>query len=322
MPEGARAFDICAGDADALCAVLQWRLHEPKVAQMVSGPLCVTDSLGNFPVFPGDELLVCNVPIQVSRTPVTQTPARHATVQYLDCRGPASLLWHLQAKGTIPTSAKVCSSLLVNHLLQGKFRGWALVGAYGSAVQFDSEAQALAPGCSAGERKRLQQLGEAISYNAGVLHPRYVYMEPAHLYAQLARYDDPLDFLQAEPVAAELDGVFQSDLQKALAWKPYWKDAHATVYVLPDEGWAYRVARQLKSRLAVLNPGRAIAVLSPAGSGSVRVAVQSGLDVRATVAPKKWLIEKLPLNEVDNFVGAFSASGWGGLRSPVFRAWS
>ena len=318
---GSRALDVCAGDADALCAVLQWRLHEPKAAQMVSGPLCATASLGRFQLLPGDDVLVCNVPFNSQPAPGMSGPIGNARVQYLDCRGQAPGDSSPYSKAGHSTDAKVCTSLLVNHLLQGKFGGWALVGAYGSQVQQGVNAHALQLGFSAGARKRLQRLGEVITYNAEVIHPRYLYAEPATLYARLLRYDDPLEFLQSESLADELDELRQSDLQTGLAWKPYWRDAHASVYVLPDEAWAARVARYLKSRLAILDPERAIAVLSPAGTGSYRAAVQPGLMVRNAVTPKKWLIEHLPMNEVDNFVGAFSASGWGGLRTPVFRAW-
>ncbi len=316
-----RAIDICAGDADALCAVLQWRLHEPKAVQMVSGPLCATDALGRFRVLPGDEVLVCNVPFNRQSALGTCAPVGNARVQYLDCRGPAECHSSPYWSAGHATDAKVCTSLLVNHLLHGKFLGWALVGAYGSPGQHGVNAQAIRLGCSPSVRKRLQRLGEVITYNAEVVHPRYVYLEPAALYARLLRYDNPLDFLQSDPLADELDGLLQSDLQTGLACKPYWEDAHASVYVLPDEAWAYRVARQLKSRLAALAPERAIAVLSPAGTGSFRAAVQPALKAGQTFTPKKWLIEHLPPNEVDNFVGAFSASGWGGLRTPVFRAW-
>lgn len=318
---GSRAFDVCAGNADALCAVLQWRLHEPKVTHMVSGPLCVTDSLGSFHALPDDDLLVCNVPLEVRQASGLHAQARKARVQYLDCRGRTTGHVQSQLQGPSSSAAMVCTSLLVNHLLGGKYGGWALVGAYGSTVTMGADTQAMRLGCSDSEREYLRRLGESISYNAEVLHPRHIYLEPANLYARLARYEDPLDFLQAEALADDLDGVRQSDLQKALAWRPYWKDAHASVYVLPDVDWASRVARQLKLRLASLDPDRAIAVLSPAEAGGFRVAVQPGIKVRKSATAKKWLIEHLPQNEVDNFVGAFSASGWGGLRSPVFRAW-
>jgi hypothetical protein len=91
---------------------------------------------------------------------------------------------------------------------------------------------------------------------------------------------------------------------------------------MPDEDWAYRVAKLFKLQLVERDPHRVFAVLSPAGTGSVRVAVQAGLTACKALKPRKWLIDRLPLAEVDHFVAAFSASGWGGLRSPVFRAWN
>jgi hypothetical protein len=32
-----RYIDVCNGDADGLCAIVQWRLHEPRAATLVTG---------------------------------------------------------------------------------------------------------------------------------------------------------------------------------------------------------------------------------------------------------------------------------------------
>ena len=34
---GGRCIDVCNGDADGRCAVLQWRLHHPAPAALVTG---------------------------------------------------------------------------------------------------------------------------------------------------------------------------------------------------------------------------------------------------------------------------------------------
>jgi hypothetical protein len=317
----ARAIDVCTGDADGLCSILQWRLHEPKLTSMVSGPLCVTDAIRNFQVFPGDEVLVCNLPLKFDPSTQSHASGRRATVQYLDCRAHDASACRLRKSAVSAASPTACTSQVVDHLLQGAFRGWAMVGAYGSHRQHWADAQATASGLGVGARNQLQCLGEVISYNAEVTHARHLYLEPAHLYAQLAHYQDPLEFMQAESLADELDALRQADLRKAFALLPYWSDARASVYVLPDEDWASRVARQFQARLNGMNPERTFAVLSPSGAGTVRVAVQTGMKTFKVVRPKRWLIGHLPLAEVDNFVGAFSASGWGALRTPVFRAW-
>jgi hypothetical protein len=286
---------------------------------MVSVPLCAIASLRNFQTLPGDEVLACNVPLYPARFASGNGKAQQASIQCLNYRA-----CHPNFRRPITmhhAAANGCTSLMVDCLLQGKYRGWALVGAYGKQLKHLADAQATVMGIGAAEREGLQRLGELISYNADVAHTRHLYLEPANLYAQLARYQDPLEFLRCESLAEDLDGVRQSDLERALALPAYWKDGHASVFVLPDQDWASRVSSHFKSRLCEMEPHRAHAVLTPSDTGFFRAAVQASIMPGYQARPKRWLIDHLPAGEVDHLISAFSATRWGALRSPVFRAW-
>jgi LemA protein len=169
----------------------------------------------------------------------------------------------------------------------------------------------MAMGLSAAACEGLQRLGEVISYNAEVAHCRHLYLEPANLYAQLARYPDPLEFLRRESLAHELDALRQSDLRRALALPAYWNDGHASVFVLPPADWASRIASTFHTRLGELQPHRAHAVLTPSDDGCLRAMVQARTLPGSLASPKRWLIEHLPSHELDHFVSAFSATRWG-----------
>ena len=54
-----RRFDVCNGDADGLCAVRQWRLHEPAAATLVTGLKREITLLQRVPADLADEVLVC-----------------------------------------------------------------------------------------------------------------------------------------------------------------------------------------------------------------------------------------------------------------------
>lgn len=323
-PTRGHLFDVCAGDADGLCATLQWRMQHPENTQLLAGLHDDTALLQNLQARPGDALMVCSLPFDANRGPVQRLLQKGATVRYLDHRDADPLPTHPRLHATKDASQYPCTSLLVDRLIGGAARGWALVGAYGSNLRGLADRMAQSMGWLREACERLRKLGELISYNARATTPRDAYISPASLYAQMARYADPLELLEHENLAGELAALRCDDLQQALAWAPYWQDAKASVLVLPDTPWGHRASGCLGGELARLDPERAHAVLRPHGDGFLEVRVQAanrdeaGLGTRA----RRWMIERLPVAELDFFIRAFSASGWGELRSPVFRAWS
>ena len=220
-------------------------------------------------------------------------------------------------------AADDCNSLQIDQLLGGSHRPWALVGAYGNhhkqaADRLGRESQFTPQDCA-----QLQTLGELISYNASPLQPGYAYLAPGALYARLRQHEDPLKLMRCDPLVQELDALRQRDLQQAMALSPYWQDAQASVYLLPDAPWSHRASGLLNNQLAALEPERANAVLRPMAAGTFQAQVQAGMRrVAHSGEPRrKWIIDHLPATEVDCFITAFSASRWGALRTPVFRAW-
>ena len=67
-----RRFDVCNGDADGLCAVLQWRLHEPAEATLVTGLKREIALLQRVPPDAADEVLVCDLSLQRNRAALLQ----------------------------------------------------------------------------------------------------------------------------------------------------------------------------------------------------------------------------------------------------------
>lgn len=328
---GSRCVDVCNGDADGLCSILQWRRHEPKASTIVTLLRHEASLWGRVHTRPGDEFLLCDIPLEPNRATLLQLLNGGARVHYLNHHDTEDIPWHPQLQATVDSSHEACTSLIVDRLLGGKYRDWAVVGAYGDQLTRVANRLASGLGFMKDVRTRLRELGELISYNACVPHEKDAYLAPARLYERLSRYPGPLDFLQSESLVAELNAVRLEDLNKASALTPYWQDACACVYVLPDAPWAHRVASSLYYRIAAAEPQRAHAFLRPLKDGyfeaKVHAARNAGADLpkpehteRASRRPRAWVIEHLPNGEIDHFIRAFSASQWGRLRSPIFRA--
>ncbi len=318
---GGQNIDVCNGDADGLCAVLQWRLHHPAPATLVTGMKREIELLERVHAGPGDELLVCDISMARNRPALLRLLAQGAHVRYFDHHAVADVPVHPNLEPHIELGAGVCTSLLMDRHLGGAYSSWALVGAYGDNLGETADALADNAGLGREQRARLRRLGEAINYNAYGEDEADVHIAPARLYAIMARYCDPLELLAREPFAAELDALRRADLEQALALSPHWQDDRGSVHLLPDAPWSRRVSGSLANQLARLQPTRSHAVLKPLRGGGYLVSVRAprvaagganelcsrfGGAGRAAAAG----IDRLPAAELEQFIREFAGARW------------
>jgi hypothetical protein len=323
-----RDIDICNGDADGLCAVLQWRLHDPAQATLVTGLKRDIELLKRVQAEPGDRLLVCDISMHRNRAALLRLLEQGARVRYFDHHAVSDVPTHPNLESHLEFGGTVCTSLLMDRHLGGAHRAWALVGAYGDNLGLVADALAQGPGGPGGtpwsgaDRARLRWLGEAINYNAYGEEEEDAHIAPALLYRTMARYPDPLEFLRHEAVAQELDRLRRADLAMGESLAPHWENERACVVVLPDAPWSRRVVGALANRLAAAYPARAHAVLKPLRDGGFMGSVRAPLAApfgahelcgrfggagRAAAAG----IDHLPDHDLERFVSEFAAAAWG-----------
>ncbi|ABE42884.1 hypothetical protein [Polaromonas sp. JS666] len=322
VPPGQRRVDVCNGDADGLCAVLQWRLQTPAPATLVTGLKREIALLDRVQAMPGDELLVCDLSLQRNRTALLRLLAQGARVRYFDHHAACDVPPHPNLHTHIELGSQTCTSLLMDRHLGGAQRLWALAGAYGDNLTAVADALAADSGVGSEDRARLRMLGEAINYNAYGEDERDVYIPPARLYETLSRYRDPLDLSLHETIVRPLDALRRADLRQAAQVPPHWQNGRASVYLLPDAPWSRRVIGCLANELASARPAMAHAVLKAVRAGGYVVSVRAPLSAaggarelclrfggagRAGAAG----IDDLPARDLDRFIQAFGAARWG-----------
>lgn len=326
----ARRFDVCNGDADGLCATLQWRLHQPASAQLLTGLKREITLVERVSAQAGDEVNVFDLSMSRNRESVQRLLGAGVRVRYFDHHAVQDIPSHPLFEPHIDCADDVCTSLLVDRHLGGAFRAWALVGAYGDNLAAVADRLALHASFEPGTGALLRRLGEAINYNAYGDDERDVHIAPQRLYALMARYPDPLDMLAHEAVVDEIDAVRHADLRQALDVPPAWQDDGGSVHVLSDAPWSRRVLGCLANELANADPRRAHAVLKQQGKGyavSVRAPLEApsgahefcsrfGGGGRARAAG----IDALPPEELTRFVCAFATARWGSVRSRETQA--
>ncbi len=256
-----RFFDVCNGDADGLCAVLQWRLATPQTAQLVTGRKRELSLLQQVVAEAGDEVLVCDLSMQRNHAALLRLLEQGVRVRYFDHHKVDAVPQHPGLEAHIDFDPRVCTSLLVDRALGGRFRAWALVGAYGDNLAPVADALAAEMGLDDAARGALRRLGEGINYNAYGDEPGDQHIAPQRLYSLLSHHAHPLDFLRCEAVGAELNALRLADLQLALGHALHSAGSAACWMQLPDAPWSRRVIGGLANTLASADPHKAHAVL-------------------------------------------------------------
>lgn len=315
-------IDVCNGDADGLCAVVQWRLHAPCESRLVTGLKRDIELLERVQAGRGDELLVCDLSMRRNHKALMRLLDAGVRVQYFDHHEVDAIPVHPLLEAHIDVASDVCTSLLVDRHLGGEFRAWAVVGAFGDNLTAVADRLAVDMGLPDGDRLRLRNLGESINYNAYGDTEQDVHIQPAQLFEILLRFPDPLALLKHHRIGQELDSLRHDDLHRAQALAPHCQDARTSVYVLPDAAWSRRVMGCLINVLASDHPQRAHALLKATATGDFVVSVRApqifptgaaefcrhfGGDGRAGAAG----IDHLPAHQLNDFIDAISQFPWG-----------
>jgi hypothetical protein len=321
-----RRFDVCNGDADGLCAVVQWRQLDPAPAELVTGLKRDIELLRRVRAQARDEVLVCDLSMQRNLPDLLRLLDQGASVRYFDHHAVEHVPRHPRLQAWLDDSPRMCSSLLVDRYLGGRRRAWALVGAYGDNLVEVADALARDLGLEAEQRATLLRLGQAVNYNAYGDDERDVLIPPANLYGLLLRHADPLRLLEQEPILRDIEALREADLEQALRLGPWREHARGRIWRLPDAAWSRRVGGSLANVLAGLRPELAHAVLRDTAAGPLVASVRAPLRLprgahelcrrfggagRAAAAG----IDDLAPGELGRFVEAFEAGDW--VRGPV-----
>ncbi len=316
-----RRIDVCNGDADGLCAVVQWRQVDPAPAELVTGLKRDIELLRGVRARADDEVLVCDLSMQRNLHELLRLLDEGARVRYFDHHAVEQVPRHPRLQAWLDDSPRMCSSLLVDRFLGGRRRAWALVGAYGDNLVEVADALARQQGFDAEQRAALQRLGQAVNYNAYGDEERDVLIPPAKLYGLLLRHEDPLLLPGQEPILRDIEALREADLAQALRLGPWREHAQGRIWRLPDAAWSRRVGGSLANLLAGQRPELAHAVLRQTAAGSLVASVRAPLRSpwgahalcrrfggagRAAAAG----IDRLAAGELQGFVEAFEAGDW------------
>ncbi|KVW96889.1 hypothetical protein [Thiobacillus denitrificans] len=274
-------IDVFNGDADGICALHQLRLDEPADSELVTGPKRDISLLKRVKAQAGDRITVLDIALSKNREALDRLLATGAQVRYFDHHQPGDIPAHPHFEPHIDTDANVCTSLLVNHYLQGRQLAWAVTAAFGDNLA-DAARQAAGPlNLSADQLAQLQSLGECLNYNGYGETLDDLFFDPADLYRQLRPFADPFAFIAESPAYQILKTGYQDDMARAVALDATETRDTGRIFMLPAEKWARRISGVFGNQLAVESPAQAHAVLTAKAGGGYLVSVRAPLIARS-----------------------------------------
>ncbi|HEY0635394.1 MAG TPA: acetyltransferase [Gammaproteobacteria bacterium] len=309
-------IDVFNGDADGLCALQQLRLAEPQESVLITGPKRDISLLKRVVAQAGDQVTVLDVSLDKNREALLTLLAQGVAVRYFDHHFAGDIPQHPALQIHIDTSPEICTSLLVNQHLDGRFCAWAVTGAFGDNFHVQARAAAQHLALSAAELEQLCELGTLLNYN-GYGEGDEIFFQPDELFRRLHPFASPFDFIAQEEAFAVLREGYRKDMESMAAMRPEVSEEHIAVYILPNAAWARRASGVFANGLVDSAPQRAHAILSGLPAGGYQVSVRAprnnpaGADTLcrafATGGGRKAAagINQLPEADLDRFIDAF-----------------
>ncbi len=272
---GVSAYDVFNGDADGICALHQLRLAVPVDAVLVTGVKREVQLLKRFESVAGDLITVLDIALDANLDALKQHLANGAVISYFDHHTAKMAFEHPRLAFHWDDAVDVCSSILVNRHLQGRYASWANVAAFGDNLIETGYAMAARAGLRPGQAGLLLELGTLLNYNAYGENIDDLNWHPADLYRHLHQYEDPFDMIAESAVFGELRLAYAEDMAMLEGVQPYGERSHAAMYVLPNQAWARRISGLLANKLAHGARDKSFAVLTQKTDGNYVVSVRS-----------------------------------------------
>ena len=253
-------------------------MAHPIESQLISGAKRDVKLLARVVADPGDRVAVFDISLDSNRVDLERLLDLGARVQYFDHHDAGELPMSSRFEGHIDTSTDVCTSIIVDRFLEGRFRHWAVAAAFGDNLPAAAIALARLAGLTEAQQQVLKHLGECLNYNGYGDTVEDLFFDPVVLYRSVSRYENPFEFAAVAPEMNILAKGFAEDIRWLEGLRPRRDDDCCRIFVLPASAQARRSSGTLANRVAVERPKLAHAVLTPNSRGTYTVSVRAPVD--------------------------------------------
>ncbi|TLU67676.1 DHH family phosphoesterase [Thalassotalea litorea] len=272
-------YDVFNGDADGILALLQLRLAEPKTSTLITGVKRDISLLKQVDLTQATSVTVLDISMEKNIDALQPLLDKQIPVVYIDHHRSGDIPASSFLNAMVNTSPEVCTSLLVNDHLKGKFYLWAIAAAFGDNLQATAHRHAKKLGLSSQLTQQLEQLGVYINYNGYGRSTDDLHFHPAKLYEKLLGFESPEPlFSDKDSLYYQLQQAYNDDMAKASRAEVLFDVEHCKVACLEDAAWSRRVSGVFGNDLANQSPDKAHAVFTKNIDDSYTVSVRAPLN--------------------------------------------
>ena len=268
-------IDIFNGDADGILALHQLRLYNPQKSRLVTGVKRDTLLLQQALSASNSMITVLDISSHANRESLLQLLNQGNTIHYFDHHFAGKMVESPLFYSHIDTSPSVCTSILVDRFLAGKYRLWAVAAAFGDNLHASAFQLAESLKLEGQHIEKLRELGELINYNAYGETLDDLHFSPESLFLNLHSFTDPFEFIQSSGELKQLREGFQNDMRKAQEKKALGQSSGGRIFHFPNARWSRRVSGVFSNQLVRKSPELAHALLVERSDGTFRVNVRA-----------------------------------------------
>lgn len=314
-------YDIFNGDADGICALHQLRLETPLPdALLITGVKRDIGLLSTLQNVKQSSLTVLDISLESNRPFLQELLNNSNEILYIDHHFAGVIPETSALTAHINTSPETCTSLIVDAMLQGRYRRWAIVAAFGDNLHDAAHLAAQTLSLSVQVIEQLQELGELLNYNGYGAELADLHFDPADLYRAISPYEEPLDFIASSPALPVLRQGFQDDMTLALSQNVVNPGSINRIFHFPDTPWARRVSGVFANLKAQEKKEAAHALIVDNADATLRISVRAPLTERKNAdtlcrafptgggRAAAAGINSLPPEMLEEFISAFQAT--------------
>ncbi|RJX72338.1 DHH family phosphoesterase [Vibrio sinensis] len=257
-------YDVFNGDADGIIALLQLRLADPRKSCLVTGVKRDIQLVSHVEREQDvTSVTILDLSMDKNKAALLNLLAREIPVFYCDHHQAGDIPCSPHLDSLINLDAEVCTSLLINQKLKGRFVTWAIAAAFGDNLHAHANRLAQSQGLSREDTDFLCELGTLINYNGYGATLNDLHIFPTVLYQELLDYQDPFN-LRNDPQSPFylLKQGYRDDYHHLEQLVPIHQSSSCKVFELPDKAWARRISGVFGNELANQSPSLAHAVLT------------------------------------------------------------
>ncbi len=276
-----KVIDIFNGDADGICALHQLRLGLPRPeAHLITGVKRDIALVEQVKEVLCSNITVLDISFDKNRSPVEQLLDNGNRITYIDHHFSGDLPDHLNLTAHIDTSAETCTSLIVDRILEGKYKEWAIAGAFGDNLDEAAKSRAGEVGIDSKQLQKLKEIGRLLNYNGYGSSLDDLLISPKKLYLKVHQYHNPFDFYQNSITLQSLKEGYAADMAMAEQLKAIDTTETGRVFKLPAKRWARRVVGVFSNQIAREERDKAHATLVQIDDEHYRVSIRAPLNDR------------------------------------------